>query len=117
MEVENLDVWNCGIDLAKAVYEITADFPKHEMFGIVNQMRRAAVSIPSNIAESKGRNTSKDFVHFLHLAKGSLNELQTQCVITKEIEYIDESNYHVLIENCETLRHKLSALIRYLKKK
>ena len=75
MDVEKLQVWQSAMDLAETVYKITDKFPKTEIFGITDQMRRAAVSIPSNIAEDKGRRTTKDFVRFLNIAKGSLYEL------------------------------------------
>ena len=75
MDVEKLQVWQSAMDLAETVYKITDKFPKTEIFGITDQMRRAAVSIPSNIAEGKGRDSTKDFVRFLNIAKGSLYEL------------------------------------------
>ena len=75
MDVEKLQVWQSAMDLAETVYKITDKFPKTEIFGITDQMRRAAVSIPSNIAEGRGRSSTKDFVRFLNIAKGSLYEL------------------------------------------
>lgn len=114
MEAEKLEIWQGGVKLASKVYKITSSFPKSEMFGMVDQMRRAAVSIPSNIAEGKGRKTLKDFVHFLHIARGSVNELQTQCVIANEVGYLEDSFKRELINYCENLNHSISALIKHL---
>ena len=115
MDVEKLQVWQSAMDLAETVYKITDKFPKTEIFGITDQMRRAAVTIPSNIAEGKGRDSTKDFIRFLNIAKGSLYELQTQCILANKIGYLDQENYRSIIKMCETLEHRLSALIKYLK--
>jgi four helix bundle protein len=93
MDVEKLKVWQHSMDLAAKVYEITDKFPKHEMYSLADQMRRAAVSIPSNIAEGKGRRTTKDFIHFLYVARGSLNELSTQIKLAKRIGYLTPEDY------------------------
>ena len=74
---KNLRVWNESMELAKMVYQITANFPKEELFGLVSQMRRCAVSIPSNIAEGYGRGTNVELIHFLYISLGSSNELDT----------------------------------------
>ena len=99
MDVEKLQVWQLAIDLAEKVYEITNKFPKQEMYGLADQMRRAAVSIPSNIAEGKGRRTTKDFIHFLYVAQGSLNELATQIKLARRIGYLTPEDYSALITN------------------
>jgi four helix bundle protein len=117
MDVEKLEVWQHSMDLAAKVYEITDKFPKHEMYSLADQMRRAAVSIPSNIAEGKGRDSTKDFVRFLNIAKGSLYELQTQCILANKIGYLDQKNYRSIIKMCESLEHSLSAFIKYQKNK
>lgn len=115
MDIEKLEVWKSAMDLAETVYKITDKFPKTEIFGITDQIRRAAVSIPSNTAEGKGRDSTKDFIRFLNIAKGSLYELQTQCILANKIGYLDQENYRSIIKMCETLEHRLSALIKYLK--
>jgi four helix bundle protein len=74
----DLDVWRTAIDLAKEIYEVTRHYPKEEVFGLVAQMRRCAVSIPSNIAEGAARNSRKEFLQFLHIALGSAAELDTR---------------------------------------
>jgi four helix bundle protein len=80
-----LEVWKLGVALAAEVYKITSTFPRAETFGLVAQMRRAAVSIPSNIAEGAGRRTTKEFICFIHVARGSLAELETQITIAQRV--------------------------------
>ena len=82
---KELTVWQRSVELVLEVYKITTDFPPSEQFGMTNQMRRAAVSIPSNIAEGKKRGTIKDFIHFLHIADGSAAELETQVLISEKL--------------------------------
>lgn len=77
--------------LVKSVYAVTTEFPKHEVFGLVSQMRRAAISVPSNIAEGAGRTSKREFLQFLSIARGSLNELDTQLLIAKELGYLTET--------------------------
>lgn len=79
---EQLDAWKLSMELAKAVYQMTATFPAEERYGLAQQMRRAAVSIPSNIAEGAGRNSKKEFLHFIGISRGSLAELETQLQLT-----------------------------------
>jgi four helix bundle protein len=83
----DLDVWRLGIELAEIVYRCTATFPRAEAFGFTSQMRRAAVSIPSNIAEGRARNSSKEFLQFLAIARGSLAELETQMELAARLGY------------------------------
>jgi four helix bundle protein len=90
---KDLIVWQKGIQLCKVVYEATEKFPKSEIYGITSQMRRSAVSIPSNIAEGRSRNTTKDFIHFLSIALGSASELETQIEISKELSFLSEQKY------------------------
>ena len=85
---EDLEVWRCSILVVKGVYLLSAQLPPHEMFGLTNQLRRAAVSIPANIAEGAARGYTKDFLRFLGVAQGSLAELQTHLVLVKEIYQI-----------------------------
>jgi four helix bundle protein len=81
----DLDVWVISIEFIKEVYRVTANFPATEIYGLTNQTRRAAVSIPSNIAEGQGRNSAKEFKQFLAISLGSLAELETQLIIANEI--------------------------------
>ncbi len=88
-DYKQLKVWNKAIDLVVDVYKATGDFPKEEKYGLISQMRRCAVSIPSNIAEGAGRNSDKEFCHFLSVAHGSSYELETQLIVSQRLELID----------------------------
>ncbi|MGH6626847.1 MAG: four helix bundle protein [Burkholderiaceae bacterium] len=83
----DLVAWQVGFQLARRIYEVTDSFPKTEEFGLKAQIRRAVVSIPSNLAEGAGRSTRKDFAHFVTVARGSLNEVETQLLLAKELGY------------------------------
>ena len=87
--LKELKIWNKAIELATEVYQITADFPKEEKYGLTAQIRRSAVSVPSNIAEGAGRNSNKEFNHFLGISNGSSYELQTQLIISRNLDLID----------------------------
>lgn len=108
----DLAVWQKGIDLVENVYRLTAHFPRHETYGLTSQFRRAAVSVPSNIAEGRARETSKDFLRFLTIAQGSLAELITQAEIAVRLKYVDKEPHDKLIEQLE----ELSRMIRGLQK-
>jgi four helix bundle protein len=86
-----LKAWQEAISLVTDVYELTAKFPKDELFGLTSQMRRAAVSIPSNVAEGAARSTDKEFLHFLAIARGSLSELETQTIIARNLTYVEDN--------------------------
>ena len=117
MDIENLEIWRLGVSLAKDVYVITEKFPRREVYCLTDQIRRAAVSVPSNIAEGKGRSTAKDFVHFLNTARGSLYELTTQLYVAREIAYLSEEDFSSLHKRIEDLSHKIVAMSKYLKAK
>ena len=85
---KDLKVWQKAVELTKLIYEITSTFPVEEKFGLTNQIRRASVSIPSNIAEGDGRNSSKEFIQFIAIATGSCYEVETQLIIAIELKYI-----------------------------
>ncbi len=104
-----LRVWQDGIKLVKLVYRETSGFPSHEQFGLTSQMRRAAVSIPANIAEGAARTTSKEFCHFLSIARGSLSELETLTLIAVEVGYKISSE---LSESIDRLFGPLGSLIK-----
>ncbi|GFE57767.1 four helix bundle protein [Geobacter sp. AOG1] len=112
---KELDVWKKGIDLVVESYRHSGMFPKDELFGLTSQMRRAAVSIPSNIAEGAARNTSKEFVQFLHVALGSAAELETQFIIAKKLGYLEEID-GVLIR-LAAVQQMLNGLIRHYRNK
>ena len=85
---KDLEVWKKSITLAQSIYEITANFPEKEIYSLTNQLRRAGVSVPSNIAEGQARQHTKEFIHFLHQSLGSLAEIETQFIIAKRIGYL-----------------------------
>ena len=110
----DLLVWQKGIALAKLVYAMTAIFPREEKFGLVSQMRRAAVSIPSNIAEGQARHTTGEFVQFLSNAEGSVAELDTQLVLSEGFRYCEARTAGELHEKLDELRRMLNSLRRRL---
>jgi four helix bundle protein len=110
----DLDVWRLGLDLAEAVYQCTSSFPKSEFFGLTAQMRRAAVSVPSNIAEGRARSSTKEFLQFLSIALGSLAELETQFELAVRLGYTD-SAVHPVILHCDAVGKKLRCLQKSLR--
>ncbi len=113
----DLRVWQEAMRLASAIYKSTANFPKHELYGLSQQMRRAAVSIPSNIAEGKGHHSDKEFAHFLFHARGSLLELQTQIMIAEELQYLTKQEAGRQLALAEAVGRALSGLINSLQGK
>jgi four helix bundle protein len=113
---KDLEVWQAAIDLAKEVYETTKVYPKEETFGLVSQMRRCAVSIPSNIAEGAARNGRKEFLQFLHIALGSLSELDTQIEISRATGIGEKSQLERLQETTTRVKMMTNGLIRSLKR-
>ena len=110
---KDLIVWQKSLDLADAVYVLTRSFPKEEIYGLISQMRRCAVSIPSNIAEGSGRKTKKDFVRFLAIAYGSALELETQLLLSQRFGYthsIDAAEAHNLLDEVLRMLNKMTAL-------
>ena len=89
---EKLKIWQKAMDIAVAVYDISLQLPNDEKFNLIHQIKKCAVSIPSNIAEGFGRQTDKSFNHFLNISRGSLNEIETQLIIAKELEFIQNEN-------------------------
>ena len=111
---KDLLVWQKGIALVKRTYQISQTLPGDEKFGLASQMRRAAVSIPSNIAEGQARHTTGEFIQFLSHAEGSLAELDTQLIIAVELGYRTDSEVHDALELISELRKMLNALRRKL---
>lgn len=108
---EDLRVWNEAIALVEAVYALTASFPESERFGLINQLRRASVSVPSNVAEGWGRGSKSDYVRFLRIARGSLYEVKTQLVIAERLGFGTSADVRAVIDTCEPLRRQLQALM------
>jgi four helix bundle protein len=111
---KDLVVWQKGIALAKLIYTVTAKFPTEEKFGLVSQMRRAAVSIPSNIAEGQARHTTKEFIQFISHAEGSLAELNTQLILAVELNFCSSDASDPASQLMEDLRRMLNGLRRKL---
>ena len=112
---KNLEVYKLSIDFVTQLYACTATFPKEELFGLVSQLRRAAVSIPSNIAEGAARQGNKEYIQFLYIALGSKAELETQLIIAFNLQFLSESNFQHWSEKVEGIGRLLSGLIRYRK--
>ena len=117
MEYIKLDVWVETRKLANLIYDATKAFPKEEIFGLVNQMRRCAVSVPSNIAEGCGRQTAKDTINFLHISRGSLYELETQFYLALDQKYVSENDFDLVIKQIQSCKKLLNGFINYYKNK
>jgi four helix bundle protein len=112
MTHKDLTVWKKSMRLVLLIYKHTQSFPKEELYGIVSQMRRAATSIPSNIAEGYGRNSNKELIRFLYVALGSSSELETQIIISFHLKYLQEKEYEELVQLNDEVRKMLSSLIK-----
>jgi len=112
---EKLTVWQEAMELVTTVYAATKTFPKEERFGLIDQLRRAAVSIPTNIAEGKGRYHPKEFLQFLYMARGSLYETITLIKTAGALRYLQPNDQETLLRRCQSIVSKLSGLINSLK--
>ncbi len=112
----DLVAWQKGIELAEKIYEISQKFPKEETYGLAAQIRRAAVSIPSNIAEGHGRSSDGDFVRFLSIAVGSLREVETQLVLSQRLHYITPEEVQPLFELCDEVGRLINGLKNKIKR-
>lgn len=113
---EGLEVWKFALDFTKDVYRITKDFPKEEIFGLTNQIRRASVSIASNIAEGSASPSKKEFARFIAISLGSAAEVKAQIIIANEINFLNEKVKNELIEKINRIGRMLKGLERSLKK-
>ena len=111
---KDLDIWKRGIIFVEHIYEATAKFPKEEIYCLTSQMRRAAVSYPSNIAEGAARFSKKEFIKFLYVSLGSISEMETQLIIAEKLGYLTANK---LLEEIEVLRRMTLNFIKYLKSK
>jgi four helix bundle protein len=107
---QDLIAWQKAMDLVTRVYEVTGGFPRREMYGLTNQLRRAAVSVPSNIAEGQGRKAGREFLRYLAISRGSLQELETQIIIASRLGYIEEPEHIDLIEKITEVSRVISGL-------
>ena len=113
----DLRVWQAAMQLAKEVYKVSAKFPKWEMYGITSQITRAAVSIPSNIAEGHARDSRKEFLHHISIAMGSLAELETQLELATELEFVDSRTSQSVLQLADGVGKMLRGLQKTLKTK
>lgn len=113
---KDLEVWQLSMDLTIQIYEFTQTLPSEEKFALSDQMRRAAVSIPSNIAEGMGRGHNKELIHFLYIAKGSVFELETQIEICKRLHFINEMLFDKLQYIIASINRMLNSLISFYSK-
>ena len=114
---KDLRVWQQSIEMVTSIYRMIKAFPKDEIFGLVSQMRRAAVSVPSNIAEGYARGTDKEKLHFLRISSGSISEIETQLILSLNLEYISQETYDKLSNQITSLWMQLNALITSIKKR
>lgn len=113
----DLKVWQSGMQLAKQCYLQTQAFPRAETFGLAMQIRRSAASIPANIAEGNGRESTREYIHFLRIAQGSLKELETHLILSAEVQITTSRQIEPLLVQTEALGKMLRSLIRSLQKK
>ena len=111
---KNLNIWKKATDLVQSVYEITKSFPSDEKFGLTNQLRRASVSVPSNIAEGCGRKGNKELIQFCHIAIGSLCEVETQLILSNKLNYQAAKDLDKIILDVEELRKMIYGFIKSL---
>lgn len=115
LSYKDLIVWQKGMDLAELVYQFTAKYPKEESYSLTNQMRRAAVSIVSNIAEGKGRESKQEYLHFLAISQGSLTELETQILLSIRLRYLSETDAQTQLSLCDEIGRMLNTMRTKLK--
>ncbi|OQB05619.1 MAG: hypothetical protein BWY19_00888 [bacterium ADurb.Bin212] len=111
---KDLVVWQKAVSLVEAVYRSTESFPKEEVFGLISQMRRSAISIPSNIAEGSSRGTRKDYCQFLRISLGSCSELETQVIIAEKLKFMDFSKSAKLLQQLNEIMKILNTIIKKL---
>lgn len=116
-EFTKLVAWQKSIDLVETIYRTTKRFPPDEKFNLVDQIRRCAISIPSNIAEGHGRKTNREFIHFLRIAYGSSSELETQLIISHRLKMISDKDYNPIRASLEEIRKMINGLIAHFSKK
>ncbi len=114
---QDLSVWKKGLDLTEQCYRLTGTFPKEELFGLTSQIRRAAASVPGNIAEGWGRSGTSEYLQFLRVAQGSLKELETYLIVAQRVELLSPSSLGLALGLCTEIGKMLNALMTSLKRK
>ena len=108
----DLKVWQIALDMTETLYRTTVDWPKSEQYGLVSQVRRAAVSVPANLAEGAGRRTPGEFMHFIGIARGSLAELETLLIIARRLGYIEEPLFRAIMDDLFELGRMTTGLLK-----
>jgi len=114
-DFKKLEVWKLSFEFGKKIYKITANFPKEEVYSLTSQLRRCSLSISANIAEGTGRNSDKDFLRFLYIARGSLKESENFILRSKDFNYINQDQFMELITDIQITEAKLNSLIKTIK--
>lgn len=114
-DFRQLKVWEKSHQLALAVYKATKEFPKEELYGLTSQIRRASMSIPTNIAEGCGRNTDADFARFLQMAMGSASETEYQLILARDLEFLPKDSYEKLHNEAEEVKRMLASLLKTIR--
>ena len=113
---KELNIWKGSIELVKKIYTITSEYPRNERFGLVDQIKRASISVPSNIAEGSGRDTLPQTSHFINIALGSLCELETQIIVSTELNFIPKDEAHQILNDVIKLKKMTWSYLKSLKK-
>ncbi len=108
---QDLTTWQEAMSVVESIYKLTKQFPKEEQFCLVTQLRRAAISVPSNIAEGQGRRAKKEFSYFLKIAHGSVREIETQLIIARRLQYLDETATPDVMEQAARVGRLITGLI------
>ena len=114
-DFRQLKVWEKSHQLALAIYKVTKEFPKEELYGLTSQIRRASMSIPTNIAEGCGRNTDADFARFLQMAMGSASETEYQLILARDLEFLPKDSYEKLHNDTEEVKRMLASLLKTIR--
>lgn len=114
-DFRQLQIWQRSHKLTLELYRVTGAFPKHELYGLVSQMRRSASSIPTNIAEGSGRDTEADFARFLQIAMGSGSEIEYQLILARDIQYLTAADFHLISTELVEIKRMLNAFIQKLR--
>ena len=112
---KQLRIWQKGMEIVRKIYQLSRKFPNEELYGLTSQMRRSAISIPSNIAEGFKRNHSKEYTQFLHIAQGSAAELETQLIISRELGFTSEKESEDISEALDHLSKMITVLLKKIK--
>jgi four helix bundle protein len=114
-DFRQLKVWEKSHQLALAVYKATKEFPKEELYGLTSQIRRASISIPTNIAEGCGRTTEKDFARFIQISMGSASETEYQLILARDLEFLPKETHEKLHNDVEEVKRMLASLLKTLR--